>query len=214
MDVILRFQWEILIALEVLSWIFLILFGLVRYLFDKRRLGSIFIFLFVVLIAIEAIIGWLIYQETGEVSNFQVIITVFVLYAITFGVSDFKKLDRWMRKQIGKWRGVELLTDEDIEIINKEKDPKHIARKYRYSSLIHLLVFVVVQALFWVYGTNNAQEILMFAKNLTWIGTDNIAETPYTNETIYWISIVWGIIFIIDFIYSWSYTIFPSNSKG
>lgn len=214
MDVILRFQWEILIALEVLSWIFLILFGLVRYLFDKRRLGSIFIFLFVVLIAIEAIIGWLIYQETGEVSNFQVIITVFVLYAITFGVSDFKKLDRWMRKQIGKWRGVELLTDEDMEIINKEKDPKHIARKYRYSSLIHLLVFVVVQALFWVYGTNNAQEILMFAKNLTWIGTDNIAETPYTNETIYWISIVWGIIFIIDFIYSWSYTIFPSNSKG
>ena len=50
-------------------------------------------------------------------------------YAATFGISDFKKLDRWMRKHIGKWRGVELLADKDISIMGKQKDPKYIAKK-------------------------------------------------------------------------------------
>lgn len=214
MDLILTYQWEILIVSEVLSWVFLLLFGVARYFFDKRRLGFTFIVLFIALIAFEAIIGWLIYQETGKISNSQIIITVFVLYAVTFGVADFKKLDRWMRKQIGNWRNVELLTEKDIKIIKTEKNPKYIARKYRLSSIIHFLIFVAVQVVFWLHGSGSTQVILSYAKDLSWIGTSNIAETPYANETIYRISMVWGIVFIIDFIYSWSYTLFPSNSKG
>lgn len=214
MQFVLNHQWEIFIVLETLSWVLLLLFGIVRYFFDKQRMSLVFILLFIVFIAAEALVGWLIYQQTGEFSNFQMIITIFVVYAVTFGVSDFKKLDRWMRKHIGKWRGVELLTEKDITIMQNEKDPTFIARKYRKSSIIHSIIFVAVQAILWFYGTGQIQEMITYAKDLSWIGTENIAETPYTNETVYSISLVWGIIFIIDFIYSWSYTIFPSKSKG
>lgn len=214
MEFVLAYQWEIFIVLETLSWVLLLLFGIIRYFFDKQRLSLVFILFFIVFIAAEALVGWLIYQQTGEFSNFQMIITIFVVYAVTFGVSDFKKLDRWMRKHIGKWRGVELLTEKDISIMKNDKDPTFIARKYRRSSIIHSIIFVAVQGILWFYGTGQIQEMIAYVKDLSWIGTEDIAETPYTNETVYGISIVWGIIFIIDFIYSWSYTIFPSKSKG
>lgn len=156
----------------------------------------------------------LIYRETGEISNFQIIITIFVIYACTFGIFDFMKLDRWMRKKIGAWRGVDLLSEKDHRIIKRNKDPKFIAKKYRWSAMIHLIVFVGLQAIFWAYGTDGLDEMLVYVTDLSWIEAGTAAESPYANETIYGISMVWGIVFIVDFIYSWSYTIFPSNSGG
>lgn len=214
MNFILTYQWEIFIVAEVLSWVSLLFFGIVRYFLNKQRLSSLFLIVFIGLIAFEAILGWLIYQETGEISSFQIIITIFVVYACTFGISDFKKLDRWMRKHIGKWRNVQLLTETDIEIMNKHKDPKYVARKYRRTTTIHLLIFVLVQAGFWIYGNEGIQSLLAYAKDLSWIGTENVEETPYANESIYRISMIWGLVFIVDFIWSWSYTVFPSKTKG
>ena len=60
--------------------------------------------------------GYWVYQVTGEISTILIIITIFVLYACTFGIYDFLKLDRWMRRKIGEWRGVELLTEKDYRI--------------------------------------------------------------------------------------------------
>lgn len=214
MDVLLKHQLEIFVVMELLSVLSLLSFGVVRYFFSKYRMSVFFLLLFIILIVFEAIMAWLIYQETKEISNLLIIITIFVLYACTFGISDFKKLDRWMRKHIGKWRGIELLTVKDIEIMSKQKDPKHIARKYRWSSTVHLIIFVAVQIAFWVYGMNSVQEMFDYVKDLSWIGTENIAETPYANETIYHISMLWGLVFIVDFIWSWSYTVSPSKGKG
>lgn|SRR5690625_144486 len=214
MEFIVTFQWEIFIVLEVLSWVSLLLFGVIRYFLDRRQLSTLFILLFIVFLGLEALIGWLIYQDTGEISNFQIIITVFLLYAVTLGVSDFKKLDRWMRDKIGNWRGVNLLTKQDLRKMKQAKDPKYIARKYRISSIIHLIIFIIVQAILWSYGSvNSIQDAIYYLSDLSWIGVEDAAKTPYANETAYGLSIVWGIIFIIDFVYSWSYTIFPSGSK-
>lgn len=207
------YQWEIFITLEVASWLCLLLFGLLRYVFDKRQMSIAFIVSFIVLIALEGLVGLLIYQETGVISNFQIIVLIFVAYAATFGISDFKKLDRWMRKHIGKWRGVELLTDKDISIMEKQKDPKYIAKKYRISSIIHLIVFAVAQFTLWTYGTDSVETMVAYAKDLSWIGLEDASQTPYPNETLYGLSLVWGIVFVIDFIYSWSYTIFPAKEK-
>ncbi|MGY0693930.1 hypothetical protein ACW2QC_14265 [Virgibacillus sp. FSP13] len=213
-DLILTYQWELFITVEVLSLASLLLFGVVRYLFDKRNFSLLFLIGFVALLVLEAMLAVLIYKETGEISRFQIVITIFVIYACTFGIFDFMKLDRWMRKVIGGWRNVQLLSNKDIEIMNRQKDPKYVARKYRWSSIAHLIVFVVVQIAFWIYGTGGVTQSLEYAKDLSWIGTEKVRETPYANETIYGISMVWGIVFIADFIYSWSYTIYPSNSKG
>ncbi|OZU87014.1 hypothetical protein CIL03_18920 [Virgibacillus indicus] len=214
MDFILEYQWELFISAEVVSLASILLFGVVRYVFNKQKLSLAFLLLFILLLFLEAALAIFIYRETGEISTFQIIITVFVIYACTFGISDFRKLDRWMRFKIGNWRGTELLTDKDKYVMKKQKDPKYIAKKYRWSSIIHFLIFSIAQSIFWTYSLDSMEEALPYLTDLSWIGTENPEETPYSNETIYGISMVWGLVFIVDFIYSWSYTIFPSKQRG
>ncbi|MBN6887943.1 hypothetical protein ACUXHY_002244 [Cytobacillus horneckiae] len=40
---------------------------------------------------------------------------------------------------------------------------------------------------------------------------DSFVKSPYHKEAIYKISMMWGIAFVIDTIYSWSYTFFPKK---
>lgn len=212
-NALVQYQWEIFITAEILSLASLLLFGTVRYLFGKRRFSLFFLALFLLLLILEAVLAVFIYQETGEISNFLLVIVIFVIYACTFGIFDFMKLDRWMRKKIGGWRGVDLLSAKDRRIMARQKDPKYVAMKYRWSATAHLTVFSVVQFIFWLHGTDGLNEMAFYVRDLSWIGTENASETPYANETIYGISMVWGIVFIIDFIYSWSYSLFPSKPK-
>jgi len=173
----------------------------------------LFILTFLVLLAVEALLAFMIYQVTGEISTFQIVIMVFIIYACTFGILDFKKLDRWMRIKIGKWRGVELLTEKDYRIMKRDKDPKYLAKKYRWTSTIHLIVFIVGQSVLWTYGTRDMDEMLSYLRDLSWIEAGTVKSSPYANETMYGIGMIWGIVFIADFIYSWSYTFFPAKSK-
>src|SRR5699024_6535655 len=75
-----------------------------------------------------------VYNETGEISQFHIVIIIFLLYACTFGIVDFLKLDRWMRLKIGGWRKIDMLSEKDKRIIVKQENPKQIAKKYRTSS--------------------------------------------------------------------------------
>src|SRR5690625_2742629 len=111
LDLLVEYQWEIFIVIEVLSFISLLLFGIIRYFLGRQKLSFQFLFLFLVLLILEALLGIIIYQETGEISTFQIVIAIFVLYACTFGIADFKKLDRWMRLKIGNFRNIDLLTE-------------------------------------------------------------------------------------------------------
>lgn len=212
LDVIVDYQWQIFITVEILSWVMLLLFGVWRYAFNKKQISTILLFSFVALILIEAILAIIVYKETGVISDFQIIIIIFVLYACTFGIFDFIKLDRWMRKKIGAWRGVELLTEKDKQQMAQQKNPKYMARKYRITSTIHTIAFLVVQMFFWIYGTNSIAEMSGFLSDLSWIGTENVMETPYANEPMYFGSLIWGIVFAVDFVWSWSYTFFPAKS--
>lgn len=211
MNLIIGYQWEIFIIIEVLSIVALLLFGVVRYFLGRKKRSLLFIFLFLGLIALEALLAVFIFLETGEISNFQIIITIFVVYACTFGIFDFKKLDRWMRLKIGKLRGVELLKEKDYQIMERNKNPNYLAKKYRRTSLAHLTVFVIVQAFFWMKGTDSFSEMFGYLRDLSWIEAGTAEKSPYPNETIYSIGMLWGLIFIIDFIWSWSYTFFPSK---
>ncbi|WP_152655929.1 hypothetical protein [Oceanobacillus sp. CFH 90083] len=212
-EALLTYQWELFIAAEILSVVSLLLFGLTRYLLNKRKLSVIFISLFLALFIFEAVLALYIYQLTGEISTFQIIITIFVLYACTFGIADFKRLDRWMRKTIGKWRGVSLLTEKDVQIMERQQNAKYIARKNRISAMMHLIIFVGVQAGLWIYGLGGTEGILDYLSDLSWIETDDYRQSPYASDTAFGLSKLWGLIFIVDFIYSWSYTIFPKKQK-
>ena len=208
-----NYQWEIFITIEILSIVSLLLFGFLRYGLNKRKLSVLAIVAFLIFLIIEALLGVLIYQETKEISTFQIIIGIFVIYACTFGIFDFIKLDRWMRKKVGKWRRIELLTEKDYVILKRQKDPKYVAKKYRLTSIIHLFLFIVGQSILWMYGTESFDEMVQFLTDFSWLDAGTAEESPYANEVTYSIGMIWGIVFIVDFIYSWSYTIFPSKSK-
>src|SRR5699024_7955742 len=152
MDIILEYNWELFISVELLSLGSLILFGVFRYFFNKSRFSFAFIVLFIFLLLIEGMLGLYVYRQTGEISTFLIVITFFIIYAFTFGIMDFIRLDRWMRKNIGKLRGVNLLTEKDYRIMARNKDPKFLAKKYRITSLIHLGVFLLSRRYFglWV----------------------------------------------------------------
>lgn len=209
----LNYQVEIFITMEVLSVICLLLFGLLRYYFNFRKISLLFIFLFIGITGLEALLAWWLFQKTGEISTLQIIISIFVLYAVTFGIGDFKKFDRWMRQRIGKWKGIDLLTDKDRHLVNMQKDPSYVARRYRRSSYIHIVLFLTAQVIFISMGTDSFTEAISYLKDLSWFERDSYAQSPYPNETIYSIAKLWMIIFVIDTIYSWSYTIFPKKSS-
>lgn len=213
MNFIVTYQWEIFISIEILFFVAFLLFGFVRYFLSKRRLSLFFLGVFLSLLIIEAVLAFYIYRLTGEISTFQIVISIFVLYALTFGIVDFLKLDRWMRMKIGAWRNVELLNERDYDIIARNKDPKYIARKYRYTSTIHLIIFVIGQAILWYHGTGSVAEMVTYIRDLSWFETGDFVDSPYANEATYSIGMLWIIIFFIDFVWSWSYTVFPSKKK-
>src|SRR5699024_6253708 len=75
------------------------------------RVSVIFLCLFVFLLIMEGILSLVVYNETGEISQFHIVIIIFLLYACTFGIVDFLKLDRWMRLKIGGWRKIDMLSE-------------------------------------------------------------------------------------------------------
>lgn len=213
MAFILTYQWNIFITIEVLSLLSLLLFGIFRYFFSKRKFSTFFIAAFLGLLLSEALLGLYVFLETGEISTFLIVIMVFLVYACTFGIVDFIRLDRWMRDKVGKFRGVDLLTEKDRYIMKRNRDPKYLAKKYRITSTIHLIIFVIGQAILWSMGTDSIAEAKSYLTDLSWVETGAYENSPYPNEMLYGVGMIWGIAFVVDFIYSWSYTIFP-DKKG
>ncbi|MUV38305.1 hypothetical protein JNUCC1_02143 [Lentibacillus sp. JNUCC-1] len=208
------YQWEVFISLEVLSSLFLIAFLLLRYAFSKVRLSRWFLGLFLLTMIIEAALAWLVYNETGEISNFQIVVGIFLIYAVTFGINDFKKLDRYIKEKVGKWRGVQLLTEKDIEQMERAKDPAVIARKNRLWWYIHASIFIVVHYMFWLNVGDQSHSFIYYLTDFSWFANEGAEGSPYTHETIAQISKVWSVVFAIDTIASWSYTVFPDQKKS
>ncbi|MBM7630923.1 hypothetical protein [Geomicrobium sediminis] len=210
---LLNYQWEAFIVAEILSWISLLAFGLLRYFFQRKATSRLFLVLFVAMTAFQALLAWVVYRETGEISTFTIIITIFVLYACTFGINDFRKLDRWMRMKIGNFRGQDLLTEHDHEAMRKQSNPRYVALKDITITALHVLIFLGVQLYFWSQGPITVAEWGEALGNFSeWFSSGDYEDSPYANETALAISSVWMIVVAIDVIYSASH-LFSIGSK-
>lgn len=211
MNHILEYQWFIFISLEVASLVFLLLFMIVRYMFSLAKLARFFLSLFILFILFEGLIAFIVYNQTGKIETFQIVVFIFIIYACTFGINDFKKLDRYIKEKVGNWRGIELLTEKDKQKMAHMRNPKVIAKKNRYWSLGHTLIFIIAQVIFWVNFGNDIHPFLHYVTDWSWFkGEDDL---PYTNKIIMQITQIWIIIYIIDTIVAWSYTLFPKGEK-
>lgn len=211
MTLLLNYYWEIFIVLEISAFIILLVFLFIRYFFMKSELSFIFLILFIMMLILEAVLAFVVYKQTGEFTTFQVVIGIFIIYALTFGVNDFKRLDRYVKQKVGSWRGVDLLTEEDKEKIAYLKDPKVIARRSRYAFYMHTLIFVSGIIVLWIYNGNKDYSLLYFLKNLEWFEDVLASPQPFKNEQITSGVRLWIIIYILDSIINLSYTLFPGK---
>lgn len=213
MQQLLTYQWEVFIAIEVSSLFCLLLFFSMRYLFANTQSSYFFLVLFFIMIVLEAVLAFVVYQQTGEFTTFHIVIVIFILYAATFGINDFKKLDRYMKSKIGKWRGIELLTEKDREIMVRLKDPKVIARNARYWFYAHTVVFLAAIGFFWTYAGNHDYSMIYFITNLEWFQDELSVPRPFSDELLTNIVQIWLIVYVVDSIVNWSYTLFPSDNQ-
>ncbi|UCZ55080.1 hypothetical protein LGQ02_10285 [Bacillus shivajii] len=208
-DLLIKFQLEAFVIAEIVTVISILLFLFLRYATKKQTLSFLFLSFIILATIFEAFLVWLVYQETGEISTIQIVIIIFIIYAFTFGIHDFKRLDRKVKKLVGNWRGVQLLTEKDLIAIEKSNDPKYVAITNRRWWYIHLMIYIGVQSLFWfVYGINSMDYIEFLTALFDF---SNI--TLLNNEFVAQVSTLWSLIFIIDTIYSLSYTIFPKKIR-
>lgn len=216
MNNIVTYQWELFIAAEILSLLFLILCLLFRYGFKRQSISVLFLLLFLLCMAFEAAIAGLVYRHTGEISSFQIIIFIFLIYACTYGISDFKKLDRFMKKKIGQWRGENLLTPTDIQRMEQEKDPRFIARRDRRNWYIHVLLFAGVHYFFWLFFGTHDKPFIEYLTDLSWLeASKEVPDNgPFAEPAIYPISFIWCIVFVADTLSCWYNTFFPDKKKA
>lgn len=215
MDILLvTYQWEIFISLEILSVLSLLTFGLVRYFLDKKKLSFIFLGGFILFLLIEALLAYIIYRQTGQFDTFQIVIIIFLLYAFTFGINDFKKLDRWMRKKIGGFRGKNLLTEKDLQIEADKRNPAKQRKKALLYLLTHSFIFVLGQAALWYIGTGSFAEMLTYLKDLSWFKDGNFEASPYLNEGMFAFGSIWIVAYGIDLVWSGYDILFPKGEKS
>ncbi|HLR81320.1 MAG TPA: hypothetical protein VK119_12280 [Bacillota bacterium] len=217
MDMMIQYQWELFIGLEVVSWLSLLSFLLVRYALKRQRLSMLCLLLFLTVTLLEGVLALIVYKETGVIDTLQIIIMLFLLYACTFGISDFKKLDRWMKQKVGNWQGVDLLTEKDRQAMEREQNPRWMARSYRRWWYGHTLLFIVAHSFFWLYFGNDDRLLGEVLTDWSWLENmdlDKIPENgPYRVASIYPVSLIWGIVYIADTINAWYYTLFPGQEK-
>lgn len=212
MTFILSYQWELFIILEILSLVCLISFLVLRYAFKNELLSRLFLVFFLSLIVLEGILAFVVYQKTGEIDTFQIIIFIFIIYAFTFGIADFKRLDRWIKQKVGKWRGVDLLTEKDKKIIARQKDPVYRAKRDRRFWYVHTIIFILVHLLFfYFYGNPNItpQEAVT---DWSWIDDfdpEIVPENgPYNVALLHLVTLIWLIVYAADTINALYVTIF------
>lgn len=201
-----------LIGSEVIFWVFVSLALILRYWFRLKKASFV---AFIILILNEVmvfLIGVFDYLDTGTFSSFQILIVAFILYALIFGKKDFKKLDHWIQKKVARFKGEESIPVFDDDPKQNLYGKEH-AKLQRRNFYIHFLIFVAAHIVFaLLFGF--IPDSILNVPIPEWLANLNIGSTR-TNEfnVIAGISSIWTKILLIDFIWSFSYTIWPKKEK-
>jgi hypothetical protein len=209
MDYILAHKWMFLILAEVIFWISIITFLVLRYWFGKKTLSFVFFLLFIINDLWIASLGFFDYLQTGQFSSYQVVIVVVFLYAITYGKSYFKKLDYYIQIYVAKWKG------EPAPAIAPPKKlvGKEHAQKERKHFYVHLAVYAAAHLVFFLLFGLSSRVYEMASMNQFFDEFFSAKEgtLPFANPTVNNLSRIWTLIFVIDSIVALSYTVFPKG---
>jgi len=100
MDFLMDYKWVLLVGAETTFWLLSVAFLVLRYLAGLDRLSIVFLILIVVDNLVILGLGVLDYLFTGQFEAYQITILIVLLYGITFGKRDFKRLDAYLKRKI------------------------------------------------------------------------------------------------------------------
>lgn len=211
MEFILENKWAFLITAEIIFWVSILSFLTLRYWFKLQKISLVFFLIFIINDLWIAAMGYMDYLKTREFSSYQIIILIVICYALTYGKSDFKRLDGFMQRKIAK------LKKEPIPKIQQHKElygmdyTKHEWKQF----LNHLIIFSIVHiALLLYFGlTTKFGDINSIESLLKLWFSDTQSSFPFNNSRANNFSRIWTLVLVIDTIITLSYTIFPKNTS-
>lgn len=204
---LIQYKWQLIIIGEALFLLLISAFFIMRYWFRQHAiaLGAVLLLiineLFLVLLAVFD------YKETGKVASFQIVTIIFFIYLLLEGKKDFRKLDNYFKRKVAKWKyktGTELHEGEKIE---PSKYGRTHAKEERKGWYGHFLIFIIAQIIFLNVSSFSGFD------NITFNNKGNLFKI-YEDARINKANNLWGIILIIDFFWSFSYTLWPRKKKG
>lgn len=102
MDLLMEYKWALLVGAEASFWLLSVVFLVLRYWAGLDRLSVVFLALIVADNLVILGLGVLDYLYTGEIATYQFAIAALLLYGITFGKRDFKRLDAYLKRKTKK----------------------------------------------------------------------------------------------------------------
>ena len=102
MDLLMEYKWVLLVGAEASFWLLSGVFLVLRYWAGLDRLSLAFLVLIIADNIVILGLGVLDYLYTGEFATYQFAIAAVLLYGITFGKRDFKRLDAYLKRRIKK----------------------------------------------------------------------------------------------------------------
>jgi hypothetical protein len=99
-------KWILAIGLEAAFWLMLAAFLVLRYRYRMDGVTRAFAIGAVLDTAGIVALGVWDYVETGTVSSYTLFVTAVVIYGLTAGRDDLRRLDRWMARKVRPSRRV------------------------------------------------------------------------------------------------------------
>lgn len=196
MEFVLDNKWVFLVGAEVSFWVLSGAFLLLRYLFDLGRASVVVLALIILDNLFIAGLGVLDYLRTGEFATYQLIALAIIVYGLTFGKQDFKRLDRYMKRKVMRWKGEATSPSEP----QPRAAPRKKAANERRRFYGHLVIFVVGQA-------------ILIAIGESWLAAQLAGGVPEEPSALMGAGRIWAVVLAVDAIWSFSYTLFPKRTE-
>lgn len=211
MEFILENKWTFLITAEVIFWVSILSFLTLRYWFKLQKFSLVFFFIFIINDLWIATMGFMDYLKTGEFTSYQIVILIVIFYALTYGKSDFRRLDGFMQIKIAKLR------KEPLPEIDQHKElyGMEYAKKEWKQVLGHILIFSIVHvALMLYFGlTTKLSDIKSVESLFKFWFSDTQSSFPFNNPGANNFSRIWTLVLLIDVVITLSYTLFPKSNR-
>ncbi len=209
-DFLMQYKWFLLVGAEVVFWVLAGSFLVLRYWLGLRGAGAAVLGLMLLNELLVVVLGLLDYQRTGEFAGYQIVVLAFIVYALTFGKEDFRRLDGRIERMVLAWKG-----QAPPALALRPARPalsgaKH-SSKERRGWYVHLAIFVVGQTVFLAMGGSWPAMILTgeLPPSALWTGQWSGAET----STLTFASRVWCAVIVVDFVWSFSFTLIPRRTQ-